>query len=595
MKNKKNRFLSLSIIPFALIGTGGIINVLDSKQNIETNNIKETKEIINQGVVKELQLGQNNSGVILSDPLGNDYLYMWGYDIYGEVGDSSEISSDRYVETPKLIASTNSETFSGGEFHNLMVSYHHSSVIFTDESGIDHLYTWGYNNDGQLGNGESSIEVSYLPTEIYSGSIKDVALGSEHSMMITTDSLGVDHLLVWGSNSIGQLGNTELGVEVLEPQEIFSIPGMTIKDIDAGQNFSGAVLVNQETGNESLYTWGANGSGQLGITGSTGSFMPFPQKMDFPEETKFKEINFGSEFASVWTEEGKLYTWGSNSYGQLGIEEVPEGVSISNAVEVTMPEEADGGEIKDVDFGNFTSAMIIEGSDGKDSLYTWGNDEHGQLGNDKPLINKNSPTKVDLGDDVTDIKNVQLGAEHSFAVVTDSWKNDHLYGWGKNNWGQLGTSEVPSGVDVENNEIPVPIETTFWFNLKPAYSLFLEKNDKDKATFQIGISTLLEGFVPSEVNVYNSNKQLVGETKLIEENGSLYTFELTISDETLVDNQQLYWSVDQGETLNLISEEVWNLNNNFFRVDNIWMYLMFSIILFLIILFIWIVALASRK
>lgn len=124
---------------------------------------------------------------------------------------------------------------------------------------------------------------------------------------------------------------------------------------------------------------------------------------------------------------GSLYLWGNNEYGQLG-----DGTCNNSNVPIKILENV-------IAFSQGSSASAAVTADG--SLYTWGCNDHGQLG-DGTYLNRNSPVKI-----MEDVVSVTLGA-FSGAAIT---KNGSLYMWGNNNTGALG-----DGTKVDRNT-PVKI------------------------------------------------------------------------------------------------------------------------------------------
>eukprot|EP00930_Biecheleria_cincta_P097737 TRINITY_DN8941_c0_g7_i1.p1 TRINITY_DN8941_c0_g7~~TRINITY_DN8941_c0_g7_i1.p1 ORF type:complete len:478 (+),score=63.12 TRINITY_DN8941_c0_g7_i1:25-1434(+) len=130
-----------------------------------------------------------------------------------------------------------------------------------------------------------------------------VAAGADHSLVVTER----EELLVWGSNSHGQIGNNSLD-NVLRP--ITVIP-RNMKAVAAGRFFSLALTLDGE-----LMVWGFNEDGILGI-GSAIEKQQTPVKLD-TGGLKIKHMAGGWKHILAVTEEGLLLAWGNNDYGQLG-------------------------------------------------------------------------------------------------------------------------------------------------------------------------------------------------------------------------------------------------------------------------------------
>lgn len=192
--------------------------------------------------------------------------------------------------------------------------------------------------------------------------------------------------------------------------------------------------------NGSLYAWGNNKDGQLGL-GLTDEYVAYNKKVDIPGKVKLIkcEGDFLTESACyVITEDGALYVWGKNSYGQLG---VGDEVNKNTPTKVNLP-----GKIKELITNGSSVYALMEDS----SLYSWGYNSYGQLGvGDK--INKNTPTIVNLPGK---IKKLITSFSASYAILEDG----SLYAWGYNYYGELGVGSnedknTPTKVTAINGKI----------------------------------------------------------------------------------------------------------------------------------------------
>ena len=146
------------------------------------------------------------------------------------------------------------------------------------------------------------------------------------------------------------------------------------------------------------------------------------------EGGEVKQVSLGSDHGAAVMSDGSLYTWGANYYGQLGNGETSNGYY---APEKIMD------DVAYVSLGFYHSAAIT--TDG--SLYMWGENSSGELGN-SPLHNSSTPIKI-----MDNVVSVCLGYKYSAAITTDG----SLYMWGRNHLGQLGNGTT------ENSSIPIEI------------------------------------------------------------------------------------------------------------------------------------------
>ena len=157
------------------------------------------------------------------------------------------------------------------EITEVYAGYSHSAALMENGS----LYMWGESKHGELilpGNDEDNNNTVAKPTSTSSlleenGEIVDVALGKNYSITLSSNG----SVLTWGYNAQGQLGNGEMTSETGEPYyDITSnFNGETISDVEAGYNHAAAIT---EDGN--IYTWGYNGQGQLGTGDNENQVVP---------------------------------------------------------------------------------------------------------------------------------------------------------------------------------------------------------------------------------------------------------------------------------------------------------------------------------
>ena len=160
----------------------------------------------------------------------------------------------------------------------------------------------------------------------------------------------------------------------------------------------------------SLYIWGDNYYGQLGDgTNKNGRIYPPTKIMD-----NATTVSLGYRHSAAITENGSLYIWGQNDSGELG-----DGTTTHHHTPTKVMD-----SVEMVSLGLYYSAAITE--DG--SLYTWGANYYGNLG-DGTTTNRYAPTKI-----MDNVAMVSLGYYHSAAITEDG----SLYTWGCNESGQLG-------------------------------------------------------------------------------------------------------------------------------------------------------------
>lgn len=182
------------------------------------------------------------------------------------------------------------------------------------------LWSWGDNSYGALGNG-STIDSSY-PKMI--GKDKDwsmISSGDFHSVALKKDG----SLWSWGSNGYGQLGyKSELFQ--LTPKKIESKNSLGWISVDASGSYTFAISKDS-----SLWAWGYNEKGELGLGNKLSSNNTIRQ---IGSEKNWKKISAGSSHFAAVKNDGTLWIWGYNSKGQLGIDSLSESMT---PIEVSCP------------------------------------------------------------------------------------------------------------------------------------------------------------------------------------------------------------------------------------------------------------------
>ncbi|XP_007910714.1 RCC1 and BTB domain-containing protein 1 isoform X1 [Callorhinchus milii] len=171
------------------------------------------------------------------------------------------------------------------------------------------IYAWGHNGYSQLGNGTAGqgLIPFLVSSMVYDKKAVEVACGSHHSMMLTPEG----EVYAWGYNNCGQVGSGSTANQPTPRRVANSLQSKKALAIACGQTSSMAVADNGE-----VYGWGYNGSGQLGI-GNNGNQLT-PCRLAGLQGVCVQQIVCGYAHTLALTDEGLLYAWGANNYGQLG-------------------------------------------------------------------------------------------------------------------------------------------------------------------------------------------------------------------------------------------------------------------------------------
>ncbi|XP_078789792.1 retinitis pigmentosa GTPase regulator b isoform X2 [Oryzias latipes] len=238
---------------------------------------------------------------------------------------------------------------------------------------------------------------------------RKIACGDEHTALITENG----RLFMFGSNNWGQLG---LGskLTVNKPTCVKALKSERIKLVACGRNHT---LICTAKGQ--VYACGGNSEGQLGLG-------------DWEEKTSFQRVEFfdsqgaiqmlaaGSNTSAALTVSGKLFMWGDNSEGQIGL---------GKESQASSPQEVGVGRpVSWVSCGYYHSAFVtVDGA-----LYTFGERDSGKLGlGTEQLSGHRVPQRVKSIKEA--VKQVACGGGHTVALTDDA-----VFTFGLGQFGQLG-------------------------------------------------------------------------------------------------------------------------------------------------------------
>lgn len=332
-------------------------------------------------------------------------VWSWGDNSHGQLGDGTTRSSDVPLQVEGLSAIV--AVAAGGDFS-----------LALDELG--QVYAWGDNSIGQLADVGGSKRLD-RPRRI-EGLAEITAIAAGHGFALAKRNDGT--VWTWGESSAGRPQPTQVRLATAEPLS-------DIVAIAAGREHALAVAANG-----TVWAWGSNARGQLGIGGgfatarhpvavlaSTGSAL-----------SGVTSVAAGADSSYALTLDGELFSWGGNSFGELG-----DGTTSPRDRAVRVAAAEGNGfltEVADVAAGPHHALAIQE--DG--ALWTWGADGGGRPASDTIPTARSRPVRVrdEQGSGfLEDIMAVAGGDAHSLAV--QAGRPSVAWAWGANESGQLGT------------------------------------------------------------------------------------------------------------------------------------------------------------
>ncbi len=330
----------------------------------------------------------------------------WGYDFYGQLGDDAGLADK---PTPVQVAGlTGIIAISGG--------WGHSLALKSDGT----VWAWGLDSYGALGN-DAVFEQQSKPVAV-AGLTGIIAIASGEAHSLALDNTG--KVWSWGDDKVGQLGDGAALVKQSMPVRVVDLTGIIA--IAAAESHS---LALKKDG--TVWSWGYDAGGQLGNDAILAN-KPTPVRV--AALTGITAISTGWWHSLALKNDGTVWAWGHDNYGQLGdnadLEGKPTPVRVA-ALKAITAVAAGGGN----GFALDTAGKV----------WSWGWDFFGQLGNNRSLANKPMPVQVA---DLTGVTAIAGGSYHSLAVKNDGT----LWTWGRDNFGQLGNDAI-----LVNKPVPVQV------------------------------------------------------------------------------------------------------------------------------------------
>lgn len=270
------------------------------------------------------------------------------------------------------------------------------------------LWAWGFGSTGELGTNDAINRSS--PVQTITG-------GTNWRELTTRGGIKTDGTLwVWGGNYFGSLGINDT---IARSSPIQTISGGTNwKSMEVITSTGDSRLTVSTKTDGTLWLWGCNAQGQLGDNTIISRSSPV---QTISNVTTWKSVTTSGAHSSAIKTDGTLWTWGCNTFGELG----DNTATFRSSPVQTI---SGGTNWKSISASsNFNAAIKTDGS-----LWLWGNGINGQLGTNN-AISRSSPVQTVSA--VTNWKQASAGGSQIAAIKTDGT----LWAWGQNFNGILGT------------------------------------------------------------------------------------------------------------------------------------------------------------
>ncbi|WP_206537937.1 InlB B-repeat-containing protein, partial [Bifidobacterium coryneforme] len=288
------------------------------------------------------------------------------------------------------------------------------------------LYAWGDNTNGQLGDGTTTRRTTPVRVAKPDGTDTtftwvQAAAGRTHSAAVGSDG----QLYTWGDNTQGQLGDGTTS------QRTRPVKAALPRGTDSTFTWVRAAADDGYTmalgSDDNLYAWGSlpGGLGDTAHTASSSRPVRVALPQDAPPAFRYEQIAAGDTHAAAIGSDGNLYTWGSNTHGQLGHDDTG-----TPAAAAAPDPQQPAGYVQASAGGDHTLAIDRQGR-----LWAWGRLADG--------TDTATPARIWTAGtaDTYRFTHVSTGRNHSVATGQDH----RTWAWGDNTSGQLGhTTGTPT-------------------------------------------------------------------------------------------------------------------------------------------------------
>jgi alpha-tubulin suppressor-like RCC1 family protein len=370
----------------------------------------------------------------------------WGSNVYGQLGDGSNTDRNAPVEVSGL---------SSGVLA-IAVGVDHSCALLANNT----MDCWGDDGVGQLGDGVVSINPNEYILPSFTSAVTQLGMGD-----VSTCALAAGQAYCWGNNENGQLG-TNTRVNQSSPTPVVGLSG-SITALDGGANetcaiadggvdcwgnldpTTNAILSPTPIGNLSsavtslsvtslhgcavvsgaAWCWGDNASGDLGDNTTLANYASAVPVTGLSSGVAM--VTTGQSFSCALKGNGSVWCWGDNSFGQLG-----QDPAVTSASGVPL-QVAGLSSVAAMAAAQNSICVILQGGG---AVKCWGNNAQGQLGNNSQTSSFQPVQVVGL---TSGVSVITAGGYHVCAL-----QNGGVQCWGFNSFGQLGNglttfSKVP--------------------------------------------------------------------------------------------------------------------------------------------------------
>jgi len=384
--------------------------------------------------ITQISAGGQHSLLLSSD----GQVFGFGENRYGQLGIGT---TSKQESLPVAVSTTG--VLQGKIIAQISAGYAYSLLLSSDGQ----VFGFGQNQGGQLGRGIETTTwteprpVAVNTTGVLQGKIIiQISAGLVHSLVLSSDG----QVFGFGQNNYGQLGIGTPSEKELHPVAV-NMMGVLFKNVTHISVYQHGVMTDSHG---DVFSYGDNMHGKLG----DGTVITRIGKHKIANVLSAAfESSTGDAHSLVLFSDGQVFAFGSNAYGQLGIEKISEELVPQELLPIAIYTTGvlQGKIIIQISAGGQHSLLLS--SDGQ--VFGFGQNRHGQLGIGLTSEKEPRPIAVNTTGVLQGkiIIQISAGLVHSLVLSSDG----QVFGFGDNTYGQLGIGRI-----TWSEKLPIAVNTT---------------------------------------------------------------------------------------------------------------------------------------
>jgi hypothetical protein len=289
--------------------------------------------------------------------------------------------------------------------------------------------------------GTSYKSIGLVPTPVQSPAAPVQIDAANHSDLVV-----MSDATVWG------WGATQVAPKSMQLVQIQGLVNVIQRPVDGNMDFAAIEQPGSDPScptSSSVYTWGVNTEGSLGLGISGNAKISVPKDVTTLDCRNVVDVAAAANHMVALTQSGQVYVWGGGGQDVLGDGHVTSSVlPVLNSYATALTSGTSAGVL--VTAGSSTGGMLVNGQ-----AYSWGNNKQDECGCNSTMTSIGTPTAVDQG--ALSFAWIDQGGDgggngHTLALTAAG----AVYAWGMNSHGQLGQgTTVNSGVPLLVPGLPV--------------------------------------------------------------------------------------------------------------------------------------------